>query len=241
MRVWLISLLLLASAPTLAAPDYAREKRWHDEVTPGIIVGDAVYLKQKNGHEFLGIYAEADKPKMGVVVVHGMGLHPDHGLIGTLRQRLVDYGYTTLSIQMPVLAADAQSDAYPAVFPEAAERLALAVAYLKKKGYKRIAIASHSNGSRMTRVYMTKNPPDVGAWAALSLTREETFAGVKVPVLDLYGGNDLPHVLSATDKRNASLKNPASKQSVIPGADHFFADHEEEMVQAVREFLDGIK
>ncbi len=241
MRVWFISLLLIASTSALAAPDYAREKRWDDEITPHIVVGDPVYLKQKNGHKFLAIHAEADKAKTGVVVVHGMGLHPDWGMIGTLRQRLVDHGYTTLSIQMPVLAADAQSDAYPAVFPDAAERPTRAVAYLKGKGYKRIAIASHSNGSRMTRVYMTKNPPDVSAWAALSLTRGETFDGVKVPVLDLYGGNDLPHVLSATEKRKVSLKgNPASKQRVIPNADHFFAGHEEEMVEAVKDFLDSV-
>jgi pimeloyl-ACP methyl ester carboxylesterase len=240
MRVWLISLLLIASTSALAAPDYAREKRWKDEITPGIVVGDPVYLEQKNGHKFLGIYTEANKARMGVVVAHGMGLHPDWGMIGTLRQRLVDHGYTTLSIQMPVLAAGAQFDAYPAVFPDAAERLGLAVAYLKGKGYKRIAIASHSNGSRMTQVFMSKNPPHVHAWAALSLTRGDTFDGVKVPVLDLYGEKDLPHVLSAAIKRKASFRNPASKQRAIPDADHFFARHEEEMVDAVKDFLDGV-
>lgn len=240
MRAWLILLLLIVSVPAFATSDYAREKRWADEITPGIVVGDPVYLKQKNGHKFLGIYAKATNAKMGVVVVHGMGLNPDWGMIGTLRQRLVDYGYSTLSIQMPVLARDAGYKAYVQV-PEAVERLKLAVAYMKKKGYKRIAIVSHSNGSRMTRVYMAENPPDVNAWVAISLTRGDTFAGIKAPILDLYGGNDLPHVLSATAKRKASLVNPASKQMVIPGADHFYAGHEEAMVTAVKDFLDGLK
>lgn len=241
MRLWLIPFLLLLSASAVATPDYAREKRWADQITPGIVVGDPVYLQQKNGHKFLGIYAVAANARMGVVVVHGMGLNPDWGMIGTLRSRLVDYGYTTLSIQMPVLAENVGYEAYPAVFPDAVERLRLAVAYLKKKGYQRIAIVSHSNGSRMTRVYMVENPPDVDAWVAISLTRGDTFAGIKVPVLDLYGGNDLPHVLAATAKRKASLVNPASKQEVIPGADHFYTDHEEAMVTAVKDFLDGLK
>jgi triacylglycerol esterase/lipase EstA (alpha/beta hydrolase family) len=232
MRVWLISLLLLTlSAPVFAAPDYAREQRWANEITPGIVVGDPMYLEQKNGHKFLGLYAEATNAKMGVVVVHGMGIHPDWGLIGTLRQRLVDDGYTTLSIQMPVLAVEAPSEAYPPLFPDAAERLRLAVAYLKAMGYKRIAIVSHSNGSRMTRVYMATNPPDVSAWVALSLTQGDTFAGVKAPVFDLSGQNDLPHVLASTAKRKASLAN----------ADHFFAGQEEAMVTAVKGFLDGLK
>lgn len=242
MRVWLFSLLLVMSTSVLAGADYAREKRWHDQVAPEILIGKPIYLKQKNGHKFLGIYTEAAKAKMALVVVHGMGIHPDWGMIRTLREQLVDVGYTTLSIQMPVLAADAKPEEYPALFPEAVERLKLAVAYLKRKGYKRIAIVSHSNGSRMNRVYMATNPADVRAWVSLSLTRGDTYAGVKAPVLDLYGANDLPHVLSAAAKRKVSLKgNAASKQMVIPDADHFFDGKEEAMIKAVKGFLDSLK
>lgn len=232
---------LITTTNVIAAPDYAREKRWADEIVPGLIVGDAIYLTQKNGHKFLGIFAEEDNARMGLVVVHGMGIHPDWGMVSTLRQRLFDHGYTTLSIQMPILAADANYKAYPAVFPDAVERLQVAVAHLKQKGYRRIAIVSHSNGSRMSRVYMAKTPQEVTAWAALSLTQGDTFREVKVPVLDLYGENDLPHVLSSTVKRKASLANTASKQVVIPDTNHFFAGREEMMVKAVKNFLDGMK
>ena len=125
-----------------------------------------------------------------------------------------------------------------AVFPDAAERLQLAVAYLKQQGYKHIAIVSHSNGSRMARVYMRTNPPEVIAWAAISLTQGDTFAGIQAPVLDLYGENDLAHVLASVKQRQASLQNPASQQKYIAGADHFFTDHEDAMLNDVKEFLD---
>jgi hypothetical protein len=72
MRAWLIYLLLMLSAPALATSDYAREKKWADEITPGIVVGEAVYLEQTNHHKFLGIYTDAPGAKMGVVVVHGI-------------------------------------------------------------------------------------------------------------------------------------------------------------------------
>ena len=36
MRIELLSLLLLVLAPTHATSDYAREKNWGDEITPGI-------------------------------------------------------------------------------------------------------------------------------------------------------------------------------------------------------------
>jgi pimeloyl-ACP methyl ester carboxylesterase len=236
-----VLLILLLPALVVAAADYDREKRWASEITPGLIVGEPIYLTQKNSHKFFGIYAEADDASVGVVVVHGMGLHPDWGLIGILRQRLFDFGYSTLSIQMPVLAADASYKEYPAVFPEAAERLSLAVSYLKDQGYEHIMVASHSNGSRMSRVYMSENPADVSAWVALSLTQGGTFEGVNAPILDLYGENDLPHVLSSVAKRKNSFMNSASRQVRIPDTDHFFTGHEEAMVEAVREFLGGLK
>ncbi len=242
MRPWLISALLLMSAPVFADPDYAREKRWADEVTPTVVVGDPIYLEQKNKHKFLGLYAEAPKAKMAVVVAHGMGIHPDWGLIGTLRRNLVDEGYTTLSIQMPVLSEEQRGDAYLPTFPEAAERLRLAVDYLKAKGYKRIALVTHSMGSRMSHAYMLKNPADVHAWVSMGIPATDSYAGIKAPVLDLYGAKDLDVVVAGAAKRKDSLKGHAgSKQIVIADANHFFGDHEAEMVKTVKEYLDGVK
>jgi hypothetical protein len=62
---------------------------------PGIVVGDPVYLEGRAGHKFLTIYTEAPNAQAGLVIVHGIGVHPDHGLISTLRIALADHGYTT--------------------------------------------------------------------------------------------------------------------------------------------------
>ena len=94
----------------------------------------------------------------------------------------------------------------------------------------------------MSYDYVKNNSTKVNAWAALGIVQEGSFDRITVPVLDLYGENDLPHVLANTAKRKATLKgNNASKQVVIPNADHFFTKHEEAMVRAVKDFLDGIK
>ncbi|MCU0811236.1 MAG: alpha/beta hydrolase family protein [Thiobacillaceae bacterium] len=180
----------------------------------------------------------AASPDKALIIVHGLGIHPDWGLIGTLRSDLADRGYTTLSIQMPILAADAKGEDYPPTFPEAAERIGEAVEFLKAKGYKQIAIVSHSMGSRMSRVYLTGKPaPAVVAWASLGISVDD-YKGVKLPILDLYGENDLPGVLKNTDKRKKSLgKN--SKQVKIDRADHFFNGHEAKMVSEVAGFLDA--
>ena len=230
-------LYLISFTTNLLAADYAREQRWAAEVLSGLVVGEPVYLPQANGHRFLGLYAEADGATLAIIVVHGMGLHPDWGMIGSLRRDLNDIGYTTLSIQMPILAADTSYQAYPALFPEAAERLQLATAYLAQRGYKKIAIVSHSNGSRMTRQFMATNPERINAWVALSLTQGDTFEGIQAPILDLYGEHDLEHVLGPAAHRRQSLQHPVSEQAVIAEANHFFARREQQMIIKVAEFL----
>ncbi len=110
MRHLYLVLALLFSLNTLAA-DYAREKRWADEILPAVLVGDPVWLDGPKGHRFLALYTPAAKARAAVVVVHGLGVHPDWGLISVLRQQLPEHGYSTLSVQMPVLAAEARGDA----------------------------------------------------------------------------------------------------------------------------------
>jgi pimeloyl-ACP methyl ester carboxylesterase len=240
----LISLALLLGAATLACAqaDYAREKRWADEITPALVVGDAVYLTQPSGHKFLAIYTEIPQARAAVIVVHGVGVHPDWALIGALRSQLADGGYTTLSVQMPVLAADAKAEQYEPLFPDAAERLRAAVAFLQAKGQRKIAIASHSMGSRMSNFFLVHTPDNgVAAWICVGLS-SGGFAEpgkLHLPVLDLYGERDLRPVLEQAPARAASLAAlRGSAQIEVAGADHFFAGHEGELVHRARLFLD---
>ena len=224
------------------APDYAREKRWADEVIPGIVVGDAVYLTQKSGHKLLAIYAEVAQARAAVITVHGQGVHPDWGLIGPLRSGLADYGYATLSVQMPVLATDALREDYQALFPDAAERLQAAVAFLKTKGHRKIAIAAHSLGARMSNFYLTGTPDNgVDAWVSVSISNGQfaDAARLNMPILDIYGGHDFALVLQQAAARAAVLRTrKGSAQIEVAGADHYFAGTEGELTKQVRQFLD---
>lgn len=224
------------------APDYAREKRWADEVVPGLVVGDAVYLTQKSGHKFLAIYTDAKPARAAVIIVHGLGVHPDWALIGVLRSGLADHGYATLSVQMPVLASGALGEEYPALFPDAAQRLQAAVAFLHAKGHRKIALASHSLGSHMSNFFLV-NTPDHGiaTWISIGIF-PSTFAHsekLHLPVLDIYGERDFPQVRQKADARASVLKKlKGSAQIEVAGADHYFAGSERELVKQVRQFLD---
>ena len=242
LRLWLVLALLLAPALASAQADYAREKRWADEITPAILVGEPVYLALDSGRKFLAIHAPNPKAAAGVIVVHGRGVHPDAGLINPLRSQLSEQGYATLSVQMPVLAAEAPGEQYPPLFPEAAERLRAAVAFLRARGMKKVAIVSHSMGSRMANYFLNHaGEARVDAWVAIGILGEYTEPGtLKAPVLDLYGEHDFPAVLANAAKRADALRKVrGSGQVQVAGADHFFAGMENELVRRVRQFLDS--
>jgi len=210
-----------------SAQDYAREKRWESEVTGNLVVGDAVKLRLGSGHEFLALYVPVLNAKVGIVLVHGIGVHPNHGVIGTLRSALADRGYSTLSIQMPVQASDAGSQAYTAaVFAEAVERIAVAGAWLRARGPARLVLLSHSMGSRMSLAFWqkTKDAP-YAAWVCLGMPSD--FAGLgklREPILDVYGESDLPAVRGAAQDRARAIASICCSISPISARPSRLAD-----------------
>jgi len=236
----LFVLLALAAAQALAQ-DYEREKRWSDSILKTLIIGNAEWLQQKNGHRFLALYTEADKPRGAVIVAHGRGWSPDFELYGTLRTRLAELGYTTLSIQLPVLPSTAILGLYVPLYPDARERFQLAVDFLKAKGHRNIGIVSHSLGATMANQYLIRTDETaVRAWVFIGILQGlvETFR-IKIPVLDVYGGNDWTVILQGASERNAQVRRIAgSAQIEVAGAKHFFEDREEELLRIIVTFLD---
>jgi len=235
-------------APLVAAAqqqpsDYKREKRWADQIVPQIVAGEPVWLEAPRTEKFLGIYTEAKNAKSAIILAHGLGVHPDFGLIGELRTRLADAGYTTLSIQMPILAADAPAARYPVLFWEADARFAAAMTHLRRKRYQKIVLLSHSMGSRMANHYVGAHPQvPLAGWISLSISSGE-FAPIrrtKFPVFDVYAENDLDAVLQGAQKRAAVLKRMrGSSQSMVFATDHFFAKKEKELVSLIGLLLEG--
>jgi len=78
-----------------------------------------------------------------------MGIHPDWGMIGTLRTELADRGFATLSIQMPVTGGRRQERRLSADLSRGG-RAALpeAVGFLKAKGYTQLASCRTAWGHR---------------------------------------------------------------------------------------------
>jgi pimeloyl-ACP methyl ester carboxylesterase len=250
LRVFCSALIAFAT-PTLAS-DYEREARFAELVKSQLVVGDAVTLAPPPGspanfRPFLGLYAKGKADLPALVLAHGVGNHPDEGLTGSLRQRLHDMGYTTLAIQLPIGAKEATlDDYYPALFPEASSRLQAASAWLKTKGHTKVVLISHTMGSWMANVYLDQqaardNFSAYQAWVCISLTGGYSF-GVRnypLPVLDVYGEQDIPVTVSAAWRRAGLLRLAAtgSRQVMIAGADAQWRGKEQAAADAIAEFL----
>jgi pimeloyl-ACP methyl ester carboxylesterase len=152
---------------------------------------------------------------------------------------------------MPILAADAPFGAYGKTFPEAFERIDAGIQYLKKKGVNRVLLIGHSSGAMTAVAYAAKHPQaPVTGIVAIGLS---TFANgpdamqpvlmlksVRVPVLDMYGANDLHEVLSYTAARRSAAQTAGNKgySAVrVPDANHFFTDQYEALKKQTLDWL----
>jgi pimeloyl-ACP methyl ester carboxylesterase len=250
-RLVIITLAVLSF--TTQASDLAKEKRWADQVVDAILDGDAVWLDDGSS-EFLGIYTEAGEDKSrAVIVMHGTGIHPDwQQVVQPLRVGLTEHDWNTLSIQMPVLANEAEYPEYAPLYEEVAPRINAAIKYLQDNGSSNIVLVGHSQGAAMTAYYLSTSRQDVNGFVAIGMASYaddprmnsiKALEKITVPVLDLYGDEDLELVLNSSSARVESAKKAGNKnytQVKLSGSNHFFDDKEDELVEAVAEWLDKL-
>jgi pimeloyl-ACP methyl ester carboxylesterase len=255
------SLLLTGCAETgLVTTDTARERKWATEIVPKLTVGEAVYLETPRtvrtiGREkFLALYTEARRPVGAVILCHGSGMNPDAGIIGLLRTDLAARGYTTLSIQMPILGTDLSGRAgttdddkrnYPLLFEDGGERIGAAAKFLQAKGSPRVAIVAYGMGARMSEFYLAHfAEAPIVAWVAISISNGEFAATgrVRVPTLDVYADNDVADVVKGASYRGAVLRAiPRSRQVKIANTDHGYTGKEVPLAIEIQRFLDGLR
>ena len=239
---------------TSHASDTAKEKRWAEQVSDSIMVGDAEWLKTGKSKVF-SIYTESaiEKTIGGAIILHGSGVHPNWDqVIRPLRSQLPDHGWATLSVQLPVLSNEAEYDDYIPLFKEVAPRINAAVKFFKAKGIQNIVIIAHSLGAGMAGYYMGSKPDSsIRALVAIGVSgvmyKSDKKVGyltslkkISVPVLDIYGSNDLDIVLKGEKAKAMTARKAGNKrytQVKVTGANHFFDNKDDVLVKRVRGWL----
>ncbi len=247
-----LTLFFIGLSPVYPS-DLVREKRMAEEIVDAILDGDAVYLKT-NGHEFLSIYTEADEPKGVAVILHGRGFHPDwQDAINPMRVGLVESGWNTLSVQMPVLEKQAKYYDYVPLFPKAISRIEAAIAYAREQGNDKVVLIAHSCGAHMAMAWVDVDSfESIDAYVGIGMGATDykqpmkhsfPLEKIKVPIFDVYAEFDYPAVIKMAPERLRKINmagNKKSKQAVVKDSDHYYVDRGEELTRVISQWLKSL-
>ena len=251
--ILIISTTLLVAGSSRAA-DLEREQRLADEIVDAILDGEPVTLTA-DGHEFLGIYTPAaSEPERGAaIILHGRGMHPDWAQVASpLRVELPVQGWSTLSLQMPVLEKDASYYDYEEIFPEAIPRITAAIHYLQAQGSKQITLIAHSCGVHMSMAWVEQHgTAGIDAYIGIGMGATDyqqpmrkpfPFGQIQVPLLNIIGSDDYPAVQRQAKVLEPLLDDmpPGSTQIRIEGAGHYFDNQNEALIEAVTNWLETL-
>ena len=205
---------------------------------------------------FLTLYREpADhESKRAAIILHSMGMHADWpDLISPLRHQLPDLGWTTLSVQLPLLDPQVGLAEYGSTFKLAKERIRSSIFYLQERGYDDIVIIAYSFGVTTAVNYLVDYNNVVKALIGISIQPHqflkpfygliEELSKISVPILDIYGDQDYSEVLKSTDDRRlAAIKggNQNYKQVIFRGANHQFTGMELDLAHEIIEWLNQV-
>jgi len=248
----LIILLFFLITPILQASDLAKEKRWADQIVDALITGEAEWLPVDE-LKVLSIYtpSEVEPARGAAIILHGIGVHPDWpDVIHPLRTRLPEAGWATLSVQMPILPNEASGTDYLPLLPEVPARINAAIAFLQEQGFEHVVLIAHSLGTVMSSYYLTQQPAEaVQAFVGISMSEIGTdprmsnvamLKNITIPVLDIYGGLDEPHVRDYVQQRQqsaTSASNSAYRQVEIKDANHFYNGKDSALLAVIEKWL----
>jgi pimeloyl-ACP methyl ester carboxylesterase len=222
-----IAILLICVFGTAAAhaADISPEKRWSDLLEKHITRGRAVWLETAKQRKVFAIYTadRTGKHNGTVIVLHDMGQHPDWpDVVRPLREKLPDHGWSTLSVQMPVLGRDAPIAKYGPLFDDVAPRLNAAITYLKGRQAGTIALAGYGVGAAMGAAYLAANPSSgVQTFIAVGMgvlkgmdPRLDTTTSLEklnLPVLDIFGSRDFVWVARTASARADAARTAGAR------------------------------
>jgi len=257
MRLTLLLLILLILADSVS---YAEETSAYEDGLTGRLAGiyvdgESVWIPLED-RPFLGLYRKSTSPgpTRVALILHSMGAHADWpDVISPLRTQLPGKGWSTLSIQLPVLAPQISLSDYGTSFRHSALRIRASIKYLQDQGHANIVLLGYSFGATTAIDYLAADAGGLRGFAGISMqdfpflnppfTLLEPLARINIPVLDIYGSRDYSDVLRSVDARRLAASkggNRAYQQQMIEDSDHYFSGKQGELVDRIVEWLDTV-
>lgn len=253
LRYILLLLTTCVSAIPIQALAQSYEANLAEKLSARVSEEEVVWLTA-SGRRFLVLYKEDTSSSAAVILVHGMGGHPDWPeVVAPLRNGLFEMGFSTLSIQMPVLEPERQPADYGKTVKSGKLRLAAAVQFLGQK-HEAVVIIGYGFGAGVAADYLAgENSKLIKAFAGISMQTQQflnprlnllpRLEKLEIPVLDIYGSRDFVEVIKQVDDRRLAGRKNGSRgyqQMEIDGADHYFTGLEDIMIKRIGAWISRV-
>lgn len=209
---WALTLGLLGASP----PAWSNAVELGKTLEQGLKNGQAAWLDDGQG-KFFTVFNpdQSGQPKGGVIILPDADSHPDTPqVIRPLRDRLPLHGWATLAIQLPPLDRPA---GYLEQRASIDERINAAITYMRNNGFDNLVLLGHGSGAMAASQYLSSQSSEfIRAFVAISLgvlhgqAKDDSIPGqletINLPILDIFGGNDLEYVTGTARQRALAAK-----------------------------------
>ena len=258
--VFIVVFLLSFTLNTPIAAQDIREQSREQQIAERLALTadvDEIINLEASGGGFIGLYKSTRANKHNethgvVILVHGMGAHPDWpDVISPLRRQLTEFGWSTLSIQLPILSPQAPVSKYGKTLKIANSRIQTAVEYLHTWEIGPIILLGYGFGAAQSANYLVTNKSDkVMAFVSVSMLAQkfirpelkifEFIGEITIPILDIYGEKDLVEVREGIDDRRLAASkngNTGFQQIELQKSDHHYLGQEDVLVEQIQNWL----
>ena len=254
--VFILGFMLNGQLTAESIKELSREQQIAEKLTLTADADEIISLKASGGR-FIGLYkrARSSEARGVVILVHGMGAHPDWpDVISPLRTRLTEFGWSTLSIQMPILSPEEPVAEYGKTLKLANSRIQAAVDYLHDWGIEPIILLGYSFGATQAANFLaSKKPEDIKAFVSVSMLAQKFIkpeldvfkfiAGITIPIFDIYAEEDLDDVRRGIDDRRLAASkngNTGFQQIEVQKAGHHYLGLEDVLVEQIQVWLQNL-
>jgi alpha/beta superfamily hydrolase len=252
-----LSMCLLGTILNAAVWDTGRERAIADKLSAELQFGELVWLQTDKQTEFPVIYTqpENNNKRRAVILLHSMSAHMDWPVvIAPLRASFRNKMWSSLSIQLPVMANEKSPAEYGKTLDEASRRISSAIRFLVDQDHGIIVVVGYGFGATTAAHFLAGDQTKkVQAFVGISMFIRKYLAPqvnlhtyleeLYLPTLDIYGSNDLQAVIqTADDRRLFSSKNGNNffSQIIIEGADHNYTKYEQTLFNRIINWLDKL-
>ena len=254
--VFILGFILNGQLTAESIKALSREQQIAEKLTLTADADEIISLKASGGR-FIGLYkrAKSSEARGVVILVHGMGAHPDWpDVISPLRTRLTEFGWSTLSIQMPILSPEEPVAEYGKTLRLANSRIQAAVDYLHDWEIEPIILLGYSFGATQAANFLaSKKPEDIKAFVSVSMLAQKFIkpelnvlkfiTGITIPIFDIYAEEDLDDVRRGIDDRRLAASkngNTGFQQIEVQKAGHHYLGLEDVLVEQIQVWLQNI-